>query len=847
MTSWLALVRLGWGNARRARRRTVLVMALIALPVAAVVGGATAARMAIPSAEDEVRGRFGRADVVLRASAGAEAAAASHLEAVLPDGARAVEVHNASARTADRYDSIFLTDAPVNDAIFEGRYRVLEGRAPTAAGEVAPDLWVTERYDLDVGDTLRFEGTTGDDLTVVGVAVQTERTHDQAAFVAPGSITERPSWYVDLGDATVEEFERALAQPVQRDTIGRPAGPEAAPTSPPVGALFEVEARDDPPNGPGKREATSAGVFAAGVVAVGLAGLVASASFAVSLRRRQRELGLLGAAGADARMLRRSVLLEGAVVGLLGGGVGAAVGLIAVLLIRLRLEEAAGRLFGTLELSAAIIIGGLFLGGAGAAFAAWLPARAAARQSVVEALAARRPSTQRRGRFALGGAVFAGGGLLLVAAGAASRSQPLLIGGALAAFAGVLTGAPVIIERLSAVAGPLPATARIGVRELARNRARSAALFAAVLAALTLPVAAVAAVRSERAHAAEQYVPAIGKTNMLLSASPGDAEPTANAGRLRAAVDQFKEEVEGLEVSGSIRPVLATLGEEGDQVRASGGSWSRRQKYIDPGREGAPVIGEVIVADRRLLEALGVGGSAAELEAGLVLGVGPGTVDGGAVELGSAAGSLGSVPAVETSAHPGFELPSYLIGEERAHELGFAVGEEQGWLFRLDHRPTAEERDVLFVIAARHDLLPSTEVGRFQPPVLGERMVLGLGGIAALVVVSIVAGLAAAEGRSDRVLLTAIGASPRAGRAAGALGTAVLVFLAGAAAAALGVGLVGAHQLGRGPSWDGGPGYTAAIPWNAITFAIAVVPSAALAITWLCNGRVDPRDVRGAR
>ncbi|MEJ7765122.1 MAG: ABC transporter permease [Acidimicrobiales bacterium] len=847
MTSWIALIRLGWRNARRSPRRSLFVMALIALPVTAVVGGATGARMAVPSEADELRGRFGRADVVLAPDGGAEAAFAADLAAVLPDDARAVVAHGVGVRTADDYESMFLTDAPITDPVLEGRYELLKGRAPTRPGEIAPDRWAVDQYDLDVGDTLLFEGPA-QRFTVVGVAVERESTRNQAAVVAPGSLAGDPLWYVDLGRTSVDDLRRALAERGYR-----------APDAPPGGRTVSFEVRgppevfvngesDDNSAGPTKRDAASAGVFAAGVLAVGLAGLVASASFAVSLRRRQRELGLLGTVGADTRLLRRSVLLEGAVVGLLGSITGVGLGLLFARLARAPLEEAAGRLFGPLELHPVVLSGGLVLGTAGAAFAAWLPARAAARQSVVEALRARRPATPRRGRLAVAGVALAGLGLLGVAAGAAATSQGLLIGGGVAAFAGVLLAAPVAIERLSALAAPLPPTARIGVRDLARHRARSAALFAAVLAALTLPVAALAAVRSERAHAAEQYVPTMDETNLLLSTGlSGGPEVPAPSGGLQAPATQLADGLEGVVASGAIRQTVGASGSEADVLHAAGGSWSRRQKYPDPAQEGQPFSAEVVVADRSLLGALGIAHLAPELEAGSVLGVGPGTVDEGVVELLAGSRSLGEVPALEAAGPTGRELPGYLIAEHRARELGYQAGAPQGWLFRLDHRPTEDERDTARLIARRSDLLVSTEAGRFQPPVVSESVILAVAGAVALGVVVIVAALAAAEGRRERILLTAIGASPRAGRAAGAVGIAVLVLLAGLTASALGVGLVGAHQLGRGPTSEGGPGYSAVIPWSAVAFVSAAVPAAALAVAWLCNGRLDVRGLRTAR
>ena len=154
----------------------------------------------------------------------------------------------------------------------------------------------------------------------------------------------------------------------------------------------------------------------------------------------------------------------------------------------------------------------------------------------------------------------------------------------------------------------------------------------------------------------------------------------------------------------------------------------------------------------------------------------------------------------------------------------------------LDHPPTDTERNTARRIATPNNVLVSTESGRLDPPVLPERLVLGISGAVAIAIMAVIVSLSAAEGQRERALLAAVGASPAVRRLAGATGAATLTLLAGMLATVLGVGLIGAHQLWREPQWAGAPGYTAQLPVNATVFAIFVVPTAAFVIAWLLAG-----------
>ena len=116
---------------------------------------------------------------------------------------------------------------------------------------------------------------------------------------------------------------------------------------------------------------------------VGLAGLAAAASAAVIDRRR--ELGVLAAIGATPALVLRSVLYEGVCVALLSLAVALPLSLAASATIAPLLGNLAGApLPLRLSVSGSLLWCALLL--PAAALACFVPARAAARLSVVEAL-----------------------------------------------------------------------------------------------------------------------------------------------------------------------------------------------------------------------------------------------------------------------------------------------------------------------------------------------------------------------------------------------------------------------------------------------------------------------------
>src|SRR4029077_9236410 len=124
---------------------------------------------------------------------------------------------------------------------------------------------------------------------------------------------------------------------------------------------------------------STAMILILGSLALVEAALVASAAFAVSIRRRQRELGLLGATGATPRQLAGTVLIEAAILGAIACGVGVVLGLVGSFGLWRFPDDLPARRNPPIVVDAVGIVGPVVIGFVAALIAAIVPARTVAR------------------------------------------------------------------------------------------------------------------------------------------------------------------------------------------------------------------------------------------------------------------------------------------------------------------------------------------------------------------------------------------------------------------------------------------------------------------------------------
>lgn len=414
----------------------------------------------------------------------------------LPEGT-IVEDRRTSADwfvTESELAGALLVQAP-EDSMASARAVVRSGRLPRSIDEVALSPALARRGEWKIGDQItsaRFDRS----FDVVGIAVLGDDRDVPAALVGdlPEELWSQPTG--NLVEVALEEDGAGSGGYAPLSTsvetgIWLPAGidPELLRSAgvTPVEPSVTV---DD-------RLGLGFAMAAAGVGAI--VAVVASAAFALAARRQLRSVGLLATAGADPATIRASLVLQGALPGLVAGVLAAVAGWAAVAVIaRLGLVERFSEVEGaTAAFSATGALVALALGvGAGIA-AAWQPATTASRIPLLSALAGRRPVGPVRTHVPLAGLALWAVGALLIAVAASidaddglwHRMLPfLVIGGVIAVALGGVGLAPLLVALVGRGASRAGGSLRLVLRGLARHRTQSAATVAAVGVALALPV-----------------------------------------------------------------------------------------------------------------------------------------------------------------------------------------------------------------------------------------------------------------------------------------------------------------------------------------------------------------------
>ena len=271
------------------------------------------------------------------------------------------------------------------------------GRAPVGADELMITAAMAERLDLAPGAVVSIDDSGP--LTISGAAVQ-PFCHDCTGLIAArGSTATRGA----------EPAEGTYAVDLPAGVSGDALWPELAEHGialTPREAYMYPERYQAAGGGVVTAESLRAAAMVALIVGLGLLEVVllAGTAFAVGARRQTRELGLVAASGGTAHHVRRIVLAQGLVLGVLGAIIGVAAGFALAFAGRPLWEKLDGGDlvawgFGPWEIAAAALVG--VLSGLGAAV---IPAIGAGRMRPVDALAERfRVTASSRRRTATAG------------------------------------------------------------------------------------------------------------------------------------------------------------------------------------------------------------------------------------------------------------------------------------------------------------------------------------------------------------------------------------------------------------------------------------------------------------
>ena len=889
---WRVALRLARRDAWRARGRSLLVVVLIALPVATVttVDLYAHASEAARSMSANALAQLGNSADALVSTTSASAVAQGYtggpvttlaegtpptpdrILAALPAGSRLVPEGSMVATAIERdgwglAGSVWVSD--VNDPLVAGMWRLRSGRLPHALDEVALTDTAASRLHTSIGDriTLTPPGEGGASVTATLVGLTAASWLGGYGVLLPGAITVRPdpaaaqpAYLAEVSSGLTWGDVRAL------NAIGAFVISRSVIADPPAFCAENVLCGDSGPvpgavdSAPAASPDDVAQAVALGVVAVVLVvlqvALLAGPAFAVSLRRRQRELGLLGASGADTAELRRTMLASGVVLGLVGAALGLLVGwAVTRALGATALFDLATADFRMPspppELLALAVLGTL-----AAVAAALVPAVSAGRGDVVDSLRGRRPVPPVSRRTPVTGLAIGMVGLAGMFYGVRAL-EPVVLGvSIIVAELGLVLVMPALVTAFAVVGRWLPLAPRLAVRDAGRHRMRTTAAACAIAAAAAGSVATAAWAQSSALDRTSANVVWVDGT--VLTLVPG---PDAGT-EMRVDATQVST-VAAAALPGALMTRVVELA----PVSAKdpwGGDW----RCVMPGPHPADGTGEVdcsgrgtsmgwfntgiaLIEDPAALPAV-LGPLApnddaiAALQAGKALVLTPGTTDPqGRLSLREQqyddqgypkAGQLVTVPAMEirTGAVP----VNVLVGPaalEAGMPLHGLVKERDSTLVvepaQADSadQPTAVDTLTLaYAKAGLTNVSPTT----FRPSEDSLTLVLGIA-VGATMLLSLLAGLtvtglALSDGRVDLATLAAVGAQPAIRRRMAA-STAGFIAAVGCSAGALS-GIVAARLLV--PLFTRAEGSVFVMPWAVFTLTIIGIPLLTAGIAW---------------
>ncbi|MFD4655093.1 FtsX-like permease family protein [Kitasatospora sp. NPDC058444] len=566
LSAWRVALRIARRDALRAKGRSALVIAMVALPVLGVTGADVVFRSAeLTPAEHATRvmgQTAGELQMVDRGSSvkqapdpdkgftihdpkdeAKEGQAPVHTPAqqraldthpaelgrqLLPPGAVLVPERSGPYTAASSTEGLLSTrvsEADLADPAWRGRIDLIKGRAPANDTEAAVTSDFLKRSGLRIGDKTAVRGLESIPFTITGVYEYpgelraTELTARPGAVLeqlskTPGAATGRdagtdPSrWLVKLPDGAALDWNKVK----ELNQYGFAVTSRAVLLDPPARAdvPYYVDAKTDDGAQTSYFNRTDVVILAtvAGMALLEIV-LLAGPAFAVGARRSRRQLGLLAAAGGERANVRAVVLGGGVVLGLTGALIGLGLGVVLVVLLRTRAEEYSGQRFAHFAVTPLDLLGILLVGLVTGLLAAVVPAVQASRQDVVAALTGRDTLKPPSPKLAVLGLLMLAGGAALALFGATrgvgNRSFSVLAGSALAEL-GMVALVPYLVGLFGRLGRWLPLGPRLALRDSVRHRGRTAPAVAAVMAAVAGSVAVSVYIASYEEQYRREYV-----------------------------------------------------------------------------------------------------------------------------------------------------------------------------------------------------------------------------------------------------------------------------------------------------------------------------------------------------
>jgi putative ABC transport system permease protein len=765
---------------------------MIGLPVALMTAGATIARTSVKSPQDEITGTMGAADLMFSPSD------RSHLERFrkhLPKGSDVVTVR---AKDLSLIQGGSLVDAALvepnrnmDDPMFKGFYELQTGRAPRRPGEAAVQEDLLHRFGASIGDRIDLGGYN---LTVVGTARYPQSLDFGLAVVGPGTL----SAHVPISTVLVD-----VPPGVSASTLDQRYRTSSVTTRQKAGAAVVSDA--------GVWDGVS---FIGGVLAFFGTGLIAAAAFVVGARRQLHELGIIQAAGGEPRHARAIVLLTGTTLGLAGSLMGCLAGLGLAYAAHPFLSSLIGRVVGPVEVNGLVFIGAVLMGTLAATIAAFGPARAVAKASVVEALAGRGSQPRPPGRVAATGGLVMVAGSALTAWATISNRNAFLAAGLVMMLVGVLFAIPLLVSVVGKLASRLPLSGRIAARDAARHGRRTGAAVAAAVIALAIPVAVATYSLSEETF--ERQRPPLGSDQLhfgSLNWNPTEKSSQAFGADIRRAFPQA-----------IVAPLTQALFPRTSKTHSPSPVFVNVKDQVSA-HSFSVVAWEVFVGGRQLLHALHADSGGGALVQGKAVVLGGFDTNAGHVRVPGVGGGDSHrgvrIPAVAVHS-PAYSLesiPRIVISPRVAAQLGLRTDAPAQYLLQKAGaisgsdieraRKVAEDHPGTWAMSAA-DYLPKFGMARTAAAAVSLPLALAILAVAVALVVS--------ESRRSHQLLTAVGAGPMTHRKIIGATSTLLALIAALLAVPAGILPTLVVQA------FSGAGRPLVVPWMTIAVVVLVAP-----------------------
>jgi putative ABC transport system permease protein len=722
----------------------------------------------------------------------------------------------------------------------------LEGRAPHGRLEIDVSVALYHRLHLHLGDGVSVAGAGT--RRVVGVVREPGDLRSLTVFgpagVDPNAPTPTSSaglpWLVDLRDP--------IDTPVLTDRLRA------------HGVLLVTRSSFGTP-GPTDRSRAPANTveLVAGLAAFGLVEIVtlAGSAFAVGARRRIRDLALIAVNGGEPADLRRIMLMQSLLLGVVAAVIGIALGAGVVEATRGSLEQRLGHTMGPLRVNSLSLSAIGALGIFAAMAAAVLPARAAGRLPLMSALAGRYPTQLARTRLPWRSIVAVAAGILATAGVAlywrvtseqavralyaaqlaASKAAPdaairfpeavhnlrymaALVLGVSVTMLGLVRCVPWLLLHLGRVGEHLPVSSRFAARDLARHSHRVVPAVAAVAVACTGATALVFVIAATRTREAKQYTPLVPIGDALVASTDGRAIDAANveaAARQLLPVRSVTTIPLAVQlIANQVVPVeVAAVG-----TGCSGGGTACRM--LEQVAIGDSTLARTLTGQLRLARTPGTSTSPP-------LALDPRTVTHGQIAFQALSDRRSAQPTTLTVSAVAVGPAEWSYQGLPAAIVGSAFARAHHWaprplavLIRTNRAPTQTQEDAARTKLATSGLSFYVERGYSSPTQLPLVLLTLATALAAIAATSASVGLTLNDQRRDLATLAAIGASPSNRRWLAVQQSATIGVIGSTLGFALGC-MLGLSLI------TGSAGYPLVAPWRYLLALGAAVPTLAVA------------------